>query len=178
MVAGIYKSIEEISNAQGMTFLYRAPRIYLEPLDKIAVANSYQRHLKVTRRQAIEMSALTKGYSFGFQVLGYLCYESGKAYQDVLEKFDHEMYEKAYRLIWKETSKKEKELLNAIATAKSSRVRDIREVIHMGTNQFNPMRRKLLNQGIVGSESDGYLTFALPRFAEFAREMYLLDQLG
>jgi hypothetical protein len=167
VVTGIYKSIEEISNAAGLTFLYRAPRIPVEPLDRIAIANSYQRCLNISRERAIEMSKLTRGYSFGFQILGYLCYETGKAYEDLLERFDHEMYEMVYRKVWTETSRKEKDVMYAIAKAQSSRVKDIREVLHMDTNCFNPIRRRLINQGIVISESDGYLSFSLPRFAEF-----------
>ena len=175
VVTGIYRSVEEISNAQGMTFLYRAPRIPVEPLDKIAVANSYEKQLGVSRTCAIDMARLSRGYSFGFQVLGYLCFETGKPYTEILQQFDHEMYEKVYRKVWTETSRKEKEVMNAVACAGSSRVKAIRAVLHMETNQFNPVRRRLIDQGIVVSESDGYLSFALPRFPEFVREMYLLD---
>ncbi len=177
VATGLNRDFEKMRNADGMTFLYRAPKINLAPLDKIAIADSYEKHLKVSRNTALSMAKFTQGYSFGFQTLGYICSESKLAFNDpiVLKQFDHEMYEKVYSKVWSETSKLEKEYMNGIANADSSKIEDIRTLLGIDNNHFSPVRRKLLEQGLVQTPSNGYLVFALPRFREFVKEMYILD---
>lgn len=177
VATGLNKDFEKMRNSDGMTFLYRAPKINLDPLDKIAIADSYEKNLDVSRAIAISMAKFSLGYSFGFQIIGYICSESKLPFDDpaVLKQFDHEMYEKVYSKVWSETTKQEKEYLNAIALAKSSKIEDIRKVLDVDNNHFNPVRRKLLDQGLVVSPNNGYLAFSLPRFGEFVKEMYLME---
>lgn len=176
VTTGLPKDFEKMKNTEGMTFMYRAPRIQLESLDKIEIANSYEQNLKIAREKALEMARFSEGYSFGFQTLGYICAESGLPYSNplVLRQFDHEMYEKVYIKVWSETSKQEKEFISGIANAESSKVEDIRNYLGVDSNHFNPVRKKLIDQGIVISPSRGYLVFTLPRFREFVRDIYTL----
>ena len=71
VATGLQKDFEKMKNTEGMTFLYRAPRINLKPLDKIAIADSYEKNLEITREEALKMAKFSGGYSFGFQALGY-----------------------------------------------------------------------------------------------------------
>ena len=177
VTTGLPKDFEKLKNTEGMTFLYRAPRIHMDPLDKIAIANSYERNLKISREEALKMAKFSEGYSFAFQILGYLCKELKLPYTNnlVLQQFDHEMYEKVYIKVWSETSKQEKEYLNGIANAESTKIEDIRKYLNTDSNHFSPVRKRLIDQGIVVSQSNGHLTFALPRFKEFVKEMYMME---
>ncbi|MDO4939415.1 MAG: ATP-binding protein [Lachnospiraceae bacterium] len=178
VATGLQKDFEKMKNAEGMTFLYRAPRIKLRSLDKIAIADSYERNLEISREKALEMAKFSGGYSFGFQALGYICAEEEASYMEprIMQRFDHEMREKVYYKVWEETSKKEKEYLNGMACAKSAKVEDIRNYLNVDNNHFNPVRKKLIEEGIVHSPSNGYLVFALPRFGEFVKEMYIIEE--
>ncbi|MFQ6824788.1 MAG: hypothetical protein ACLRTZ_15885 [Agathobacter sp.] len=69
---GLYENIEELQNEKSLTFLYRAPKIQLKPLNNVAIINKYKTIFNISAEQASQMTGLTKGYPFAFQVLGYL----------------------------------------------------------------------------------------------------------
>lgn len=69
---GLYENIEELQNEKSLTFLYRAPKIQLKPLNNVAIINKYKTIFNISAKQASQMAGLTKGYPFAFQVLGYL----------------------------------------------------------------------------------------------------------
>ena len=43
----------------------------------------YRKNLQLTDKEAGEMALFTKGYSYAFQVLGYLCFCTGKNYKEI-----------------------------------------------------------------------------------------------
>ena len=69
---GLYENIEELQNEKSVTFLYRAPKMQLKPLNNVAIINKYKTIFNISAEQASQMAGLTKGYPFAFQVLGYL----------------------------------------------------------------------------------------------------------
>ena len=69
---GLYENIEEIQNEKSLTFLYRAPKIQLRPLNRKAMAIKYGKIFSISGEDADAMADLTMGYSFAFQVLSKL----------------------------------------------------------------------------------------------------------
>ena len=53
-----------------LTFLYRAPKIELRPLNIGMIAEKYKSIFELTDEEATEMAKETRGYPFAFQVLG------------------------------------------------------------------------------------------------------------
>ena len=49
LMSGLYENISSLENDKGLTFLVRAPKVYLEKLSQIAIANSYMRLLNVDK---------------------------------------------------------------------------------------------------------------------------------
>ena len=72
IMTGLYENIYDLQNDKALTFLYRAPKIMLEPLNYTAIRKNYMDIFKIEITQAEKMTELTKGYPFAFQVLGYL----------------------------------------------------------------------------------------------------------
>ena len=72
LATGLYENIDELQNEKNLTFLYRAPKIQLKPLNNRAIMNKYKTIFKIESEHAAKMAELTKGYPFAFQVLGYL----------------------------------------------------------------------------------------------------------
>ena len=70
VMTGLYDNINDLRNEKNLTFLYRVPEIRLRGLNLSTIAANYARNLPITESAAKEMAALTKGYSFAFQVLG------------------------------------------------------------------------------------------------------------
>ena len=72
LMTGLYENIYDLQNDRSLTFLYRAPKLLLEPLNYFSVRNHYQKIFDIDTKIAGKMTGLTKGYPFAFQVLGYL----------------------------------------------------------------------------------------------------------
>ena len=169
---GLYENIEELQNEKSLTFLYRAPKIQLKPLNNGAIINKYKAIFRISQEQASEMAELTKGYPFAFQVLGYLTWNNNGDYRTVLGEYEQYLSEFVYDKIWSELSPKDRMVAKAIADVKSGRIKDIREQLEMETNEFNPYRKRLIRKGIVSGEMRGYVHFTLPLFDEYVIENY------
>ena len=169
---GLYENIEELQNEKSLTFLYRAPKIQLKPLNNGAIINKYKTIFNISSEQAAQMAELTKGYPFAFQVLGYLTWNNNGDYHTVLGEYQQYLSEFVYDKIWSELSPKDRTVAKAIADVKSGKIKDIREQLGMETNDFNPYRKRLIKKGIVSGEMRGYVHFTLPLFDEYVIENY------
>ena len=169
---GLYENIEELQNEKSLTFLYRAPKIQLRPLNNGAIINKYKTIFHISQESASQMAELTKGYPFAFQVLGYLTWNHDGDYHAVLDEYKQYLSEFVYDKIWSELSAKDRMVAKAIADEKSGKIKDIRERLEMETNEFNPYRKRLIKKGIVSGEMRGYVYFTLPLFDEYVIENY------
>lgn len=169
LMTGLYENLYNLQNDKSLTFLYRAPKMILEPLNYTAVRKQYMDIFQLKIEAADQMAGLTKGYPFAFQVLGYLYWENRekKSLEDILPEYDQYLEEYVYGKIWSETSPKDKEILSVMARNGETRIRDIREKIDMTSGQFSIYRERLRNKGILDTRTYGEVSFALPRFAEF-----------
>lgn len=172
LMTGLYENIHNLQNDKSLTFLYRAPKMILEPLNYTAVRKQYMDIFQLDIEAAGKMAGLTKGYPFAFQVLGYLYWENRdtKTLEDILPEYDQYLEEYVYSKIWSETSSKDQEILGEMAISGETRVKNIRESIGMTSSQFSIYRERLKNKGILDTKTYGMVTFALPRFAEFIQE--------
>lgn len=170
LATGLYENIDELQNEKNLTFLYRAPKIQLKPLNNQAIINKYMAIFKIEQEQASQMAKLTKGYPFAFQVLGYLTWNHDGDYESVLGEYEQYLSEFVYDKIWSELSPKDRMVAKGIADAKSGKIKEIRELLDMETNEFNPYRKRLIKKGIVSGETRGYVEFTLPLFAEYVIE--------
>lgn len=170
IMTGLYDNIYSLQNEKTLTFLYRAPKIHLTPLSIGTIADNYSRTMQISKETALEMARLTKGYPFAFQVLGYQTYENGGDYTGALPIYKQYLEEYVYEKIWSELSNKDQKVLSAMIKTQTGRIVDIRNLLGMNTNQFNPYRARLIRKGIVNGDQYGYLRFALPLFDEFVKE--------
>ena len=170
LMTGLFRELDRLKNAPGMTFLERAPRTMLLPLNSNAIAENYAANLSLKKDAALRFAAMSKGYSFAFQVLGYFLWENAKDHNRAITDAQEYLFEFAYQKIWSETSAKDKQVLHAIANVPSGEVLQIRKQLNYTSNQFNPYRDRLLKSGIVYSPGTGILLFALPFFDVFIKQ--------
>ena len=170
LATGLYENIDELQNEKNLTFLYRAPKIQLKPLNQQAIIKKYMNIFQIEREQAAQMAELTKGYPFAFQVLGYLTWNNHGNYREVLEEYEQYLSEFVYDKIWSELSRKDRVVARGIAETDSGKIKDIRERLGMETNQFNPYRKRLIKKGILSGEMRGYVYFTLPLFEDYVLE--------
>lgn len=169
LMTGLYENIYELQNDKSLTFLYRAPKIILEPLSLTAVCQHYMDIFRLDKESAGKMAALTRGYPFAFQVLGYLYWEhrDTKTVQEILPEYDQYLEEYVYSKIWSEMSEKDKEIMQKLAESGEIKVKDLREQLEMSSEQFSVYRERLKRKGVIDTRKYGKISMALPRFEEF-----------
>ena len=143
----------------------------MQGLNIPSIAANYSANLNVGPDEAMEMAKLTKGYSFAFQVLGYLTWENNGDYKSILPEFRQYLDEYVYEKIWSELSPKDKTVLNAISHSESGKIEEIRKYMNIESNEFNPYRKRLIDKGLIDGSEHGYVHFILPMFREFVIDM-------
>lgn len=162
IMTGLPQYIDLLQNEDTLTFLYRAPKITLNNLNTISIADSYSKTLKVDDKKAMDLAKQTRGYAFAYQAIGRLYFEDGKLN---LNKLDSILSERVYEKIWNELPNKEKEVVLAIANGNTT-IKDIRNVTKISSSDMSTYRLRLMRKGIVDSSQRGKLNFTLPRFGE------------
>lgn len=167
LMTGLFENIDALQNEKNLTFLYRAPKIKLNPLDKGAVKGKYQEIFSLDDEKSLEMADLTKGYPFAFQVLGYLTWQKNGDYKSVMNEYRQYLSEYVYDKIWSELSNKDKKICNGIARSSDGRIKEIRNILSLETNELNPYRDRLKKRGLINIEERGFIRFTLPEFDKY-----------
>ncbi len=173
LMTGLYENIYKLQNEPSLTFLYRAPKIKLTPLNIASISGHYRNTFNLDDDNVRRMSALTKGYPFAFQVLGYYTFEAGGDYNGALINYRQHLDEYVYDKIWSELSLKDREALNALINSTDGSVAEIREALNMKPNEFAPYRERLIRKGVVDGSTRGYLSLTLPMFDEYIRDHFV-----
>lgn len=169
LMTGLYENIYDLQNDKVLTFLYRAPKMMLEPLNYTAVTKQYMDIFRLDREKAEEMTLLTKGYPFAFQVLGYLRWENQeiKFIEEILSEYDQYLEEYVYNKIWSELSDLDRKVVREMAVSGETKVKTIRENMGIESGLFSVYRERLKRKGVLDTRKYGEVSFILPRFGEF-----------
>ncbi len=167
IMTGLYENVDALQNEKTLTFLHRAPKIYMKPLNYGAMSANYFKELPVDADEADKMAQMTKGFSFAFQALGFLVYEQKGLNDEVMVLYKQYLEEYVYNKIWSELSPKDREIATAIAESKTGKIADVREKLNMSNGDFSPYRDRLIKRGILDGSAYGVVSFVLPYFEEF-----------
>ena len=170
LMTGLYENINNLQNEKSLTFLYRAPKIELKPLSIRTIANNYRKNFELDADAASEMAKMTCGYSFAFQVLGYLTWENSGDFKAAEADYRNYLADYSYDKIWSELSREDQRVAYGAALSQDGKISDIRKYLDMDTNHFNPYRRRLIKKGILNGDQYGYVSFVLPYFREYVLE--------
>lgn len=175
LMTGLYENIYDLQNEKSLTFLYRAPKMMLEPLNYTAVRKQYMSIFGLDMKAAEKMTVLTKGYPFAFQVLGYLFWENRNidSIDEILPEYDQYLEEYVYGKIWSELSGLDRKILIIMAESEETKVKNIRKQIGMKSELFSVYRDRLKRKGVLYTGKYGEVSFILPRFAEFVKMQML-----
>lgn len=172
LMTGLFENVSKLQNEKSLTFLYRAPKIYLGALNLNMIANSYKKIFKNQSSEAQELAKLTSGYAYAYQALGYILYKNGNSSidDDLLVEYDFYLQEFVYNKLWSELSRNKRKILKCIPPSGEVEVKEIMSQCGMSAPYFSNYRDYLLKEGIITSEKRGYISFALPRFYEFLED--------
>lgn len=172
IMTGLYDNINSLQNEKNLTFLYRAPKLELSPLNTGVMAESYRKTLGIDTNEALSMARKTKGYPFAFQVLGYFTWQYKNDAENIARNFKQYLDDYVYEKIWSELSNKDKLILYGIASSTEGKISEVRDIIHLSNNEFNPYRKRLIKKGLINGDEYGYVRFTLPLFDRFVIENY------
>ncbi|MCI7213529.1 MAG: KAP family NTPase [Bacillales bacterium] len=175
LMTGLYENVSKLQEDKSLTFLYRAPKIRLEPLYIGSIASAYETYLNSTKETSLELAKLTKGYAYAYQVLGYLMF--GKGLRDltpeVLSEFDQYLADYVYDKIYSELSKKEQEILHGFKEDRPMKIEELSLVTNIDSKIISVYRDRLIKRGILYSPTYGYLEITLPRFINYLETKYI-----
>ena len=166
-MTGLQENVMSLQNDKSLTFLYRAPKILLKPLDLPAIERSYAKVLGTDPETSKRLASMTKGYGFGYQLLGHLYFEKRAIDDDLIGEFDYQLRINAYDKIWSSVSENEKKVLRALCGCEERAVSEIMAETGHNNKDFSSYRERLLQKGVVISKRRGFLSLALPRFDAF-----------
>ncbi len=166
LMSGLYENVSELERHKSLTFLLRSPKLTLEPLSLYDIVYSYKNALSLTEEEAVRYAKLTKGYAYGYQLLGSLLYKNGKE-ADIIDEYDNKLIKNSYLLTWESLTAREKDFLSALA--RSSSQKEIRDALNMSNGNLQTYKRRLVDKGLIASSRRGEMAFTLPRFKEFVQ---------
>ena len=173
LITGVYKNISKLQDDKALTFLYRAPKINLSPLNMSSIAMSYKKIFEIDEDKALELAKMTNGYAYAYQVLGYLIFRDGKKDVDdnILAEYDQYLQEYVYKKIWSELSDVEQKIIMSIKTNNPVSVKSLIKALELNNSYFSIYRERLIKKGIIFAPSYGKIQFVLPRFYEFIKSI-------
>ena len=179
VMTGIAKELQSLQDEKSLTFLTRALKITIETLNVTRIRAKYQEVLKIDYELAEDMAKFVKGYTYGFQVLGYIAWEWQNkkrifTLDNLIDEFDIQIADCSYDKIWSELSDRDKAVLYHIAEEGIASVESVRNKLNMTSPSFSTYRMRLIKQGVVNPVRHGYLEISLPRFDEYVRKNYEL----
>ena len=174
LMTGLFENINDLQNEKNLTFLYRAPRLPLKPLNITNITMNYMKNLEVDNETATKMARLTRGYSFAFQVLGYFMWNHKGDYEGAVSDTRTYLDEYVYEKIWSGLSEKDKRFVNGVANTEDGKASAIKKASGFSDEDYSVYRDRLIKRGVVNGDTRGYLKFTLPMFEDYVRSNYLL----
>ena len=177
IMTGLHKNINSLKNTENLTFLYRAPRIELPPLNMGSIAANYRNVLGVSHDDSLEMAKITRGYSFAFQVLGYYTWEDqNRDYRSALPLVRAYLEDSVYVKIWSELSQSDKLFLKNVVNSGSGKAEVIKQLMQIDNGKYSVYRSRLIKSGILDGDKHGYVSVTLPMFEEFVRDNSFFEE--
>lgn len=169
IMTGLYENVYSLQRDKRCSFLLRAERIILKPLNKIGMKNQYKEAFNCSDEEAMKMALFTKGYSYAFQVLGYIMWDRNCSLEDAIASFDERMSEYCYEKIWEDLSDAEKQIVIFLSKNEKLKAKDVIEATGCSAKTYSVQRDRLIKKGILDGSEYGSISLQLPRFDEFVK---------
>ncbi len=176
IMTGLYQNISLLEKNKSLTFLYRAPKIYLSSLNVMSIFNSYKEIFSLNDEKAMKLAKFTNGYAFAYQLLGNILFESNskELTDDVMKKFDEMIYDRAYSITYSELSKVEKEIVKT--AIKNPDNEFITTTLNISKSQLSNYKKGLFLKGIIEMNREK-IVFSLPRFKEIVNFITSFEEI-
>ncbi len=173
IMTGLYENVYLLQNDKRCSFLMRAEKLMLKPLNITGMANQYIQTFACSQEEARRMALFTRGYSYAFQVLGYIMWDKECSLEEAIPSFDERMGEYCYDKIWGDLSGTEKKMVSFIAHSEKGRLKakELVRLLDTNSNSYSVHRDRLVKKGVLDGSEYGAVSLALPRFGEYVKTL-------
>lgn len=172
LMTGLPDLVLNLQNDEKLTFLLRSDKIVVSPLQKLDIFNTYQKVFSCKQEVATRMTNMTKGYSYAFQLLGYLLFKQQdgkvpdmKSVEKVANEYKNTLYNNAYQKIFSEISTMDQQYLYAVCG--NHKLDEIAKIMGKSNVFVAQYRRRAIERNLVVPAKMGYVTFTLPFFEDY-----------
>lgn len=193
LMAGLPENVSEIQNDDVLTFLLRANRIVLNPLNLETIKLSYKHifqnaNFNIDDRTILYMTKQTQGFAYAFRLLGYHIWRyateqnkktiSLSLVDEILDIYLSDLNRNVYFKVYNDLSSKEKEFVQAMVKVGKQKVKsqEIGKIMNKGANYLAVYRRKLIDDQVIKPDGYGYVSFLLPHFDKFIEQEMILNE--
>ena len=176
IMTGLPDLILDIQNDEKLTFLLRSEKINMVPLSITDITVNYQQVFNCSFEGAGKLAKMTMGYSYAFQLLGYLLFNeldqrpfSPQLINQVSPVYHGLLFENAYQKIFTGLSDLDRQYL--IAVNGHHKLSEICQI--MGKNKVfvSQYRRRAIERHLVRPSGYGYVDYTLPSFDHYITQV-------
>ena len=164
ITTGLEKNIEQFIEVPHLSFFARPKPYIITSLNLNEITRMYQKLLGISTTDARKLADISKGYAWGYQLLGdeYYCRGENDSLDTVLNNFDMRMAS-TYDLIWNSLTSSEKEFVKVVLDSDTGSRAEIEPLI----NGYSQHRQSLKKKHILDTSKNGYVKINLPRLKEY-----------
>lgn len=182
VMTGLPDLVLNLQNDDKLTFLLRSDKVVVKPLQKLDIFNTYRRIFKCDSNVATRMAQMTKGYSYAFQLLGYLLFDHvqdqvpNMADVDAIAPdYKNYLYNNAYQKIFAEMSDIDRKYLYAVCG--NHKLDEVAKIMGKSNVFVAQYRRRALERHLIVPTKLGYVSFTLPYFENYLNETKNVDSI-
>lgn len=172
LMTGLPDLVLNLQNDEKLTFLLRSDKIVVSPLEKFDIFTTYQKIFKCSSAVATKLTNMTKGYSYAFQLLGYILFEhvegkvpTEKDVDEVTSEYKNRLYNNAYQKIFSDLSTMDQKYLYAVCG--DHKLDEVAKILGKSNVFVAQYRRRALERNLIVPKKLGYVAFTLPFFEDY-----------
>ena len=172
IATGLQSNIERFYQVPHLSFFARPKAFVVQNLNLHDVKRMYKTLIGIDDETAGRLSELSKGYAFGYQMLGdeFFGKKDGETLDDVLNSFDLRIAP-TYDLLWETLTPAERGVVKEVAFSESGK----REELAKKIKGFSQHRHNLIKKHIVNGNGLGELRIELPRFRDIVYQFLYIS---
>lgn len=186
VMAGLTAGVDQLLHLPGTTFLRRARRFRLGPVNSSATLAAFTdtstlTHIHFDADAAVTASNASHGYPFLIQLIGYLAWKSAAAanhavittatVKDIIPEAVSMMGEQVHDPAVRALTPRQMDYLYALArvadNAGEALSRAVAEELESSTTSTSEVRARLLEQGLIDAPRHGTVALGLPYLREY-----------
>ena len=177
IMTGLPDFILDIQNDDKLTFLLRSEKIEMQPLSTQDIVFAYQNVFDNNFEVANQMAKWTRGYSYAFQLQGYIYFNYLQSKQlspkienlnDIFKQYQTMLFNNAYLKIFSGLSDTDRKYLSIIADHPT--FKDAVKIMGKSGSYVSQYRRRMLERHLIIPVNHGEVDYTLPLFKEFIKE--------